>query len=88
MAYEPRPNTGTLFINQKKTVDSHPDLRGEAFIDRELLKTLMGKSDALVKVAIAAWNKESAKGTAYLSLSISEPWEPQQQQSNKQPWEK
>lgn len=92
MAYEPKANNGSLFINDKKVADNQPDLRGSIHIDRGLLENLMKKNTQLVEVSIAAWNKKSSKGTSYLSLAASEPYEkPQAQQSTsstKQPWEK
>ena len=69
MAYEQKPNNGALFINNKKTSDNQPDLRGSVHLDRKLLENLIKKNTTLVEVAIAAWNKESSKGTPYLSLS-------------------
>lgn len=53
-------NRGTLFVNDKKQKDSHPDFKGSINID--------GKEWAL-----AAWNKEGNRGD-YLSLAVSEPW--------------
>lgn len=86
MAYEPKSNSGSLFINDKKVADNQPDLRGSIHIDRSLLENLMKKDGQLVEVALAAWNKQSAKGTAYLSLAASEPYV--KPQTTKQPWEK
>ena len=40
MAYEPKPNTGTLFPNDYKKQDNHPDVKGDLFIDRTLLNAL------------------------------------------------
>lgn len=33
MAYEQKPDSGTLFKNDKKEKDTHADYRGEALID-------------------------------------------------------
>ncbi len=33
MAYQPKDNTGSLFKNDKKETDSHPNARGSALID-------------------------------------------------------
>lgn len=32
MAYEAKPNTGSLFKNDKKTTDQHPNAKGSALI--------------------------------------------------------
>lgn len=79
MAFEQKANSGALFINQKKNSPNHPDMRGDVHLDKTFLIGLMDKSNGpLVKVAISAWNKTSAAGNEYLSLSASEPWEPGQ----------
>ena len=41
MSYTPKPNTGTLWPNQYKKADNHPDVKGDLFISRELLRTLV-----------------------------------------------
>jgi len=33
MAYEQKPNTGSLFKNDRKEADTHPDYKGSALID-------------------------------------------------------
>ena len=86
MAYEPKANSGSLFINDKKVADNQPDLRGSIHVDKTMLQNLMAKPGNLVEISVAAWNKQSAKGTAYLSLAASEPYV--KPQTTKQPWEK
>ena len=86
MAYEPKANSGSLFINDKKVADNQPDLRGSIHVDKVMLQNLMAKPGNLVEISVAAWNKQSAKGTAYLSLAASEPYV--KPQTTKQPWEK
>lgn len=60
MAYEQKPNSGSLFKNDKKTSDKHPDYTGK-------WKDANGKEWQL-----AAWVKEGNKGK-FFSLSASEP---------------
>ena len=88
MAYEPKPNSGSLFINDKKQTPNQPDLRGSVHIDKALLQNLIGKSGQLVEISLSAWNKQSAKGVTYLSLAASEPYVKPQESSTKQPWER
>ena len=58
MSYTPKPNTGTLWPNQYKKADNHPDVKGDLFISRELLRTLASENkDELIKVAVAGWKK-------------------------------
>lgn len=73
--FEQRPNTGTLFNNNKKTAPTQPDSRGSIFVDKVLLENLINKSKgALVEIALSGWNKTSAKGMDYVSLAASEPY--------------
>jgi uncharacterized protein (DUF736 family) len=62
MAYELKSGQGSLFKNEQKKEDKHPDYRGE-------IKDQSGKVWAL-----AAWVKEGKKGK-FLSLSMSDPRE-------------
>jgi uncharacterized protein (DUF736 family) len=51
--------TGVLFTVNEKKSDKHPDLTGRVEID--------GK-----KFSLSGWNKTSANGNAYVSLSLRE----------------
>lgn len=59
MAFELKPNSGSLFKNDRKTSDKHPDYTGT-------WKDADGKEWQL-----AAWVKEGSKGK-FFSLSASE----------------
>lgn len=76
MSFIPKPNTGSLWHNDKKTSDNHPDMRGEIVVDKDLLVAQIGKGENPVKLAISAWNRTSLAGRDYMSLSVSEPWVP------------
>lgn len=56
--YEQKDMTGTLWLNDKKTTEKHPDLTGNIMINH-------------VKYRLAAWKKAGEKGT-FLSLAVSE----------------
>jgi hypothetical protein len=58
VSYEERDNSGSLFVNDRKETDKHPDWSGKGIID--------GKP-----VWISAWKKEGAKGK-YLSLAFKD----------------
>ena len=74
MAYEPKPNSGTLWPNDYKKTDAHPDLKGDVFMDRDLLNSLMIKQpDGLVKISIAGW-KKNFNGKEVVSISASAPY--------------
>lgn len=75
MAYEPKPNSGTLWPNDRKKQDNHPDVKGDINLDRDLLKALMMKHpEGLIKLSVAGWKKD-INGKKVLSISASEPYE-------------
>lgn len=58
MAYEQKPNTGSLFKNDRKEADTHPDYKGSALID--------GLGDCWLD----AWINTAKDGSRYMSLKI------------------
>lgn len=72
MTYIPKPNSGALFAADKKN-DSWPDRRGDLYLSRELIQSLLAQPDPLVKLSLSGWLKE-ANGKKFLSLSASEPY--------------
>lgn len=82
MAYEPKPNKGTLWPNDYKTTDQHPDVKGDVFLDRDLLNALMIKNPTgLIKISLSGWKGEW-KGKKTLNLIASEPWSGESTQSS------
>jgi hypothetical protein len=74
MAYEPKPNTGSLFTNKWKKSQGHPDLKGDIYLDRALLKELAtSQTGSMIKVSIAGWNKIGSSGD-FVSLKFSAPY--------------
>lgn len=74
MAFEPKPNTGTFWTNDRKTAANQPDWKGDIFVDVGLLKDLMAKAENnMVKIAIAGWGKQIANKNA-ISMSVSAPY--------------
>ena len=59
-------NTGTLFLNERKTETSHPDYTGKAIINNK-------------PFWVSAWIKISKKGTKYISIGIQEPFKQMKQ---------
>lgn len=57
MAYEPKDNTGTLFRNDKREKDTHPQAKGSALIDG-------------VEYWVSAWTKEGKDGERFQSLAF------------------
>lgn len=60
MAFQQKPNTGSLFKNHKKSKENQPDYSGSCLID--------GK-----KMKIGAWLKTSKKGEKFFSMSFQAP---------------
>jgi len=62
MAYEQKPNTGTLFRNDKKPEgSSQPDYRGSVNVEGH-------------EYELAAWIKDGKNGK-FMSLSLKEPYQ-------------
>ena len=57
MAYEQKDNSGTMFVNDKKEKDNHPDRKGSAVIDG-------------TEYWVSGWLKTSKDGKPYLSLAF------------------
>jgi len=70
MAYEPRDGDGSLFPNDYKTTDKHPDMRGSLKLGG-------------VEYQISAWEKQGQRGQ-FLSLRV-EPKRDRQQQQQQPP---
>jgi hypothetical protein len=58
MPYEQRDNSGSLFKNDKRETDSHPNLKGSA---------LIGGAEYWV----SAWTKTTKTGEKWVSLSFA-----------------
>jgi hypothetical protein len=57
MAYEMKPNTGSLFVNDRREKDTQPNARGSALIDG-------------VEYWVSAWTNTTAAGDKYQSLKF------------------
>lgn len=80
MKYMPKPNTGALFEN-RKAAPNHPDVRGDIYLDKELLSKLMNKGDGLIKISLSGWVKHTSNGSEMTSLVASEPWEKKEEEA-------
>lgn len=57
MAYEQKDNSGSLFKNEKKEKDTHPDRTGSAMIDG-------------VAYWVSGWVKQDRNGNPWMSLAF------------------
>lgn len=79
MSFTPKPNTGTIWPNDRKVAPNQPDMRGDLFFDKAFLKEMLAKSqEETVKIQISGWNKVIANKNC-LSVSLSAPYVPQKQ---------
>lgn len=69
---ETKVNGGAIFKNEKKA-DTHPDYKGTINVDGQ-------------DKEIALWVKQSAKGTTYFSVKISEPYKKAEEQTPQGKW--
>lgn len=58
MSFEHKPDTGSLFRNDKREKETHPHAKGSAMIDG-------------VEYWISAWTNEAKDGSKYQSLKFS-----------------
>jgi hypothetical protein len=80
MSYTNKPNTAVLLPNFKRTNDRAPNPTGEIYLDRSTLETALKETQGdLINLRLAAWDQKSSKGTAYLTLKISEKFVPSKQ---------
>jgi len=57
MAYEQKPDSGSIFVNDKKTQPAHPDRKGSALVGG-------------VEYWVSGWIKKAKSGQQYLSISF------------------
>jgi len=60
MAYEMKPGKGSLFKNDKKTADSHPNAKGKIMLPNGEVRW------------ISAWTNETSAGEKWQALVIGE----------------
>jgi uncharacterized protein (DUF736 family) len=61
MAYEMRAGSGSLFKNDNKTSERHPDYKGKVMLPNGEVRWLSG------------WKKQTSAGDGWLSLAIGDP---------------
>ncbi len=71
MAYEQRDNSGSIFKNQKKEKDSHPDYTGNGMIDGR-------------EYWFSAWIKTDRNGNKFMSMGFKPKEEQRRQEPERQ----
>ena len=70
MAYEPKPNSGSLFENKTKQGTNHPDYRGDCLVSLDCPHC---GANVRQRLSLACWwNEARTTGQTYLSVKISE----------------
>lgn len=63
MAYEPKPNSGSMFNNDRKEKDSHPDRTGQGSVD-------CPHCGSTINLWLNGWVKRTKDGLQFLSISF------------------
>lgn len=88
--FKPNANSGTLWPNERKTAQTHPDVRGDLFLDPQLVREQLANPDpatGFVKISISGWAKTIA-GKNCLSMGAQKPYvKPAENASYAQPVE-
>jgi hypothetical protein len=73
MAFVPKPNTGTLWPNNKMS-PNQPDVRGDLHLDADMVRKLVRASeDGMIHISVSGWNK-TIVGKQCISIAASEPY--------------
>lgn len=60
MAYEMKPSSGSLFKNDRKEKETHPDLKGKVMLPNGEVRWISG------------WKKQTTAGDTWVSLAIGD----------------
>ena len=71
MALDCKPNKGVMFYDLDKKHEKGPDLTGEIFVTKEIIKDLTHSGGDNLR--IVAWENVSQAGNKYISLSVEIP---------------
>lgn len=75
------PNSGALFYAKNRVHPNSPDLTGELFIDRSLLRQMLDETDEDdIKIRLSAWQKQGRNGD-FFSIKVNTYKKPDDQQA-------
>ena len=81
------PNSGTLFAAKKMFNEKSPHFNGYIDIDRDLLLSLIEKSDGNeVKIKLDGWKRKDKEGNHMVSLKVNT-YEKKQSTPVADPWD-
>lgn len=59
MAYEMREGSGSLFVNDRKRKDTHPDMQGKVMVNGEVRW-------------VSAWKRKTKSGDDWISFAVGD----------------
>ena len=81
------PNSGTLFTTKKMFNEKSPHFNGYIEIEKDLLLTLIEKSDGdEVKIKLDGWKRKDKEGNHMVSMKVNT-YEKKQQTPVADPWD-
>lgn len=92
MAYEQKPNSGSLWHQVEKKSEKAPDFSGSIFLDRDFLTEMLDASDQLVEVKLSGWRnkvntKNGERNVLNLSVDTFKKSAPAPKSDAKDPWD-
>ena len=82
------PNSGTLFTAKKMFNEKSPHFNGYIEIDKELLLSLIDKSEGQeVKIKIDGWKRKDKEGNHMVSMKVNTYEKKEQFTAAKDPWD-
>jgi kynurenine formamidase len=73
--FETKPNTGFIFKNKFKKDQTHPDLKGDVYLDKQLIEQLIKESKGnIIKIHLGCYSKKGKDGHTFLSVYASKPF--------------
>jgi hypothetical protein len=64
--YRQKDNSGSLFTNQRKEKETHPDFTGRIKIGDDLLEAIRNGDE----LQLSGWKKTTKNGQSWVSLSV------------------
>jgi len=82
------PNSGTLFTAKKMFNEKSPHFNGYIEIDKELLLSLIDKSEGQeVKIKLDGWKRKDKEGNHMVSMKVNTYEKKEQFTAAKDPWD-
>lgn len=92
MAYEQKPNSGTLWHQTEKKKETAPDFTGSVFFDRDYLLQVLEAGEILVEIKFSGWRKKIStqkgdRNVLNLNVDTYNKSAPAPKSTEKDPWD-